>query len=157
MSAPHAHLMLTHAPIFFSLVGIGLIVVAMARRSPELRTAGCSLLIAAAISAIAVYVTGEASEKPVEQLAGVSETFVEQHAEAAKVSLVFGELLGLLAAAMLFIDGRKQRFLTAAATAVVFVGAIEMLTFAYTANLGGQIRHTEIRPSASQAFPHAFR
>lgn len=150
MSAPHLHLMLTHAPIVFSLVGLGMFVVAIARRSAELRAASCWVIIAAAITAVAVYVTGEASEDAIEHIAGVSERFIEQHADAAKVSLAGSELLGLLAAFILFIDARKARGVAVTAAALLFVGAVEMLSFAYTANLGGQIRHTEIRPGTTQ-------
>lgn len=152
MTAPHLHLMLTHAPIFFSIVGLGIFVAAIARRSPELRAASYWILIAAAISAVAVYVTGEASEDTIEHIAGVSERFIEQHADAAKVSLAGSGLLGVLAAIVLFIDARKARFFTATAAAVLFVGAVEMLSFTYTANLGGQIRHTEIRPDTAPMF-----
>jgi len=151
MNVPHLHLMLTHAPIFISLVGICMLVVAIVRKSSELRAASYWLLIAAALLAIAVYVTGEASEEAIEHLAGVSKRFIEEHADAARISLIGSELLGILAALGLFVERRRSHLLRAVVGAVLVTGALEMLSFTYTANLGGQIRHTEIRPGATQA------
>jgi uncharacterized membrane protein len=143
----HLHLLLTHAPIFFSLIGLGILVAAAVRRSSDLRVTAYCLLVLAGLLTIPVYLTGEASEDTVKQLAGVTETTIEQHADAAKLSLIGSELLGLLALFGLLSKRIAPKVMTATTTVVLLVGAVVVLSFANTANLGGQIRHTEIQSS----------
>lgn len=145
----HLHLLLTHAPIFFSIIGLGIVVVAAARRSSDLRVTAYSLIVLAALLTIPVYLTGEASEDTVKNLAGVVETNIEQHADAAKLSLIGSELLGLLAVFALLSKRIAPKLMTATTTAVLLVGAVVVLSFANTANLGGQIRHPEIQSGAA--------
>jgi len=145
----HLHLLLTHAPIFFSIIGLGIVVVAAARRSSDLRVTAYSLIVLAALLTIPVYLTGEASEDTVKNLAGVVETTIERHADAAKLSLIGSELLGLLAVFALLSKRFAPKLMTATTTAVLLVGAVVVLSFANTANLGGQIRHPEIQSGSA--------
>jgi uncharacterized membrane protein len=144
MTAPHLHLILTHAPIFVSAIGLFGLIVALMRRSDELQWASYWLLVGAALVAIPVFLSGEASEEVIERLPGVSEALIDAHATAAKVSLFGSEVLGVLALTNLTLARRTLRSAIATGTAL-FVGALVMLSFTYTANLGGQIRHSEIR------------
>ena len=127
MTAPHLHLILTHAPIFVSLVGLLGLLIAVVRRSEELKRASYWLLVGAALVSIPVFLSGEASEEVIERLPGVSEALIDAHATAAKISLFGSELLGLLALAYLTVAQRSSRSAIATSTAL-FLGAFVMLS-----------------------------
>jgi uncharacterized membrane protein len=99
---------------------------------------------AIAVVAVVVYFTGGAAEDAVEKLAGVSERAIERHEEAAEVTTVAIGVLGALSALGLLVlrTRRAPRWLAFAG----LVGSIAVSgLMAWTANLGGQIRHTEIQ------------
>jgi hypothetical protein len=151
MSIPHLHLILTHAPIFAVLFGVIVLAAALLRRSTELRWTAYALFVAGALVAIPVFLSGEGSEKALEHVVGVSEAIVEAHADAARVSLIAIEALGVLSLVALVIERVRPQFIAAAAAILVIAGSLTSASLGYTANLGGQIRHTEIRSTALNA------
>jgi hypothetical protein len=151
MSIPHLHLILTHAPIFAVLFGVAVLVAALLRRSPELRWTAYALFVAGALVTIPVFLSGEGSEEALEHVAGVSKTVIEAHADAAKVSLIAIEALGVLSLVAFVMERMRPQFIAAAAAVLVIAGSLTAASLGYTANLGGQIRHSEIRTTALSA------
>ena len=149
MDAAHAHLILNHIPV----VGLGaallLLLYALARKNDEMKKAALAGFVLLALVAIPVFLTGKAAEDLVEHLPGVTEAFIEQHEEAATASLIAIELLGAVSLAGLFFTRRSNAIPKwfAAVSLVASLGVAGVIT--WTANLGGQIRHTEIRSGAS--------
>ncbi|MGN6387075.1 MAG: hypothetical protein ACTHMT_12640, partial [Verrucomicrobiota bacterium] len=85
----------------------------------------------------------------VQQLAGVSKPIIERHEEAASIALTSIVVLGVasMAGALWF---RRRAQLPKWCSATIL--CLAMLTsgfMAWTANLGGQIRHSEIRKEAA--------
>ena len=151
MNIAHLHLMLNHFPVVGNVIVALLLALALYRRSDELGRA--SLLLAALVGAVSVvvYFTGEPAEELVERLPGVSEAITEQHEEAALVATIVVAALGALSLVALAMHrGRRalSRRTTGAALALALVACGVM---GYTAFLGGQVRHTEIRPGAVTA------
>ena len=151
MNIAHLHLILNHFPVVGSVIVALLLALALYRRSDELGRA--ALLLAALVGAvsIAVYFTGEPAEELVERLPGVSEAITEQHEEAALVATIVVAALGALSLVVLGMHrGRRalSRRTTGAALALALVASGVM---GYTAFLGGQVRHTEIRPGGVAA------
>jgi len=132
MNATQIHLALNHIPVLLSITG-GLILLfgLIKKNTPVMRTA-LILLVAAALFTLPVYLTGEGTEEAVEKLPGVSENIIERHEDMALLSL-----------ALIFLTG----FIAIVSLVIAFVS---FGTFAQTAHLGGQIRHTELRSSVSQ-------
>jgi len=151
MDPVHIHLLLNHIPVIGSLVAVPLLLYALLRRSDELKKLSLLVFVLVAVAAIPVYLTGEPAEETVEKLAGVSEMIMEQHEDVAKTAMVSTMISGALALLGLFLvrGGRKVAnwfivllFISSAATAGIM---------ARTANLGGQIRHSEIRAGSPDA------
>jgi uncharacterized membrane protein len=144
MNMAHLHLMLTHVPVIGTAFALVLLVVALARRSDELKKAALWAFAVAALIAIPVYLTGEPAEESVEQLAGVTDDAIEQHEESAQAAFALILILGGIA-------GAGLAFLRAKAVPQWFAISLLALSVAtsgmlgWTANTGGQIRHTEIR------------
>jgi hypothetical protein len=89
------------------------------------------------------YLTGEHAEEVVEHLAGVAEASVEAHEAAAFVSLSLAGALGILGLFGLW-QVRAVATVPGRLAWVSLVGAaVVALSMAWTANLGGLIRHPE--------------
>lgn len=146
MNAAHLHLALNHLPVVGLLFALALIVVALRTRSPELARVALWSLVVVAVLGLLAYLTGEGAEEVVERLAGVSEAAIESHEEAALVAVLLVGGLGALAGAGLWLqaqgDGLRRGFLVLTLAATLLVAG----WMAWTANLGGRIRHAEIRP-----------
>lgn len=149
MSVLHLHLLLNHIPVVGALFALLLFSVALTRR--ETVSAKFALAFTAAIAAVAVavYFTGGAAEEAVENLAGVTERAIDRHEEAAELTTIAFSIFGGLSLLALIAFRSKQT-----PRWVAFVGLVGALTVSglmgWTANLGGQIRHTEIQTSAGQ-------
>jgi hypothetical protein len=145
MDSTHVHLALSHVPVIVVPIGIILLLFGAVRRNRDDMLVAMVLFVLAALAAGAVFLTGEAAEEAVEDLPGVSHAVVERHEEFASATLAAVVTLGavsVVSAALLFRKG-KVTFAAIGATAVVSLVAAVMLL--QTANLGGQVRHTEIR------------
>jgi len=98
--------------------------------------------------AVAVYLTGEPAQEAVEKLPGFPERLIDRHEDAALLATILTGTIGALALAALVFYRRRP--LPRSLTAVALVCALgTAVTMAYTANLGGQIRHAEIRGGAA--------
>jgi len=148
----HLHLALNHLPLVGVLVGGLLLAWGLFRdEEPVIRAALGTLLLAGA-AAVGVYFTGEPAEELVESLAGVSETALEAHEEAALWAAVGGGALAALALVSLAV-GRMRRATRLLAGITLAAAAVVLGVMAWTANLGGEIRHPEIRRGAAVEAP----
>lgn len=148
MNWPHLHLMLNHVPVLGTVFGLALLAWGSYRRNVSLQRAALVTFVLAALVAIPVFLTGEPTEEAVEDLAGVAGNAIDAHEAAALVSLIGVELLGALALAGLLLA--RSRFSPALAVrAALGVAIVTAGLMAWTANLGGRIRHSELRAGGS--------
>ena len=139
----HLHLMASHLPVIGVLLLIPLLLIALMRRSDELSRLALWGAAGIALSAVVVYLTGEPTEEGVERLAGISETMIERHEQIALISTIALAVFGVLALVTLFRMRGKQLSRGIVVSALFCVIALSG-AFAWTANLGGKIRHSEI-------------
>ena len=149
MNWAHVHLMLNHLPVLGTIFGLLLLAWAVVRRDERLQRAGLATFVLTALAAIPVFLTGEPSEKIVEDLAGTAEAAIEAHEEAAVIALIAIEALGAMALAALFLFRKRGVPRPLAGAALVFALATAGW-MAQTANLGGRIRHAELGATATQ-------
>lgn len=145
MNPTHVHLLITHFPIFGSLLGAFVLGYALWTKSDHTKTAAYLIFILAALGGTVAYLTGEDAEESVEHMSGVSHERIEEHEDAA--SFAFAALLVTGAASIggIFVVSRKASSENTVAVVVFVVSVITFTIAARTAYLGGQIRHeTEI-------------
>ena len=147
MNGAHIHLLLNHLPVVGTLIGVLLLAMAAWRRNGEIRAAALAVFVFSAVAAIPAHLTGESAEERVEHLPGVSEAIIERHESAALASTAALGLLGVMALAALWVGGRGARLPRPLRLSIAVLSVLTMGLMARTANLGGQIRHTEIRAS----------
>jgi len=155
MTWAHIHLALNHVPVIGILLAILLLGAAVFRPNDVLQRTSYWLLAGLALVAVLVYFTGEPAEELVEGLPGFSEALVEHHEEAALIATIGMAILGL-AAAVALVRGRRESTAKSSAypRVVLLLALVVGGLMMWTANLGGQIRHSEIR-SGTAAIPSA--
>lgn len=152
LSSAHIHLAINHLPVVGALLTAATLALAALSRSTSIRNLGFGLLVFAAVSTLPAYFSGEGAEEMVEHRPGVSEKLIEQHEEAALRALAVTLVAGVVAAAALFgVRLRRERvvrplFAVALLSALTATGLMGQ-----AANLGGQIRHDEIRAQNADA------
>jgi|ERR1051326_332988 uncharacterized membrane protein len=152
MNLVHLHLLLNHFPVIGVLIAALLLAVAVGRRSGELAKASLALLALVGTMAVLVFFTGEPAQEAVEKLPGISERVIDHHEDAARLATIVTAAMGAFALGALAVY--RRRALPHLLTLLALLGAVgSTAMMGYAANLGGQIRHTEIRngslPSAT--------
>jgi uncharacterized membrane protein len=149
MNWAYVHLILNHVPVLGTIFGLALLAWALMRRNEPLQRTALATFIVVAVAALPVFFTGEPAEHMVEHLAGTAEPAIKAHEAAALAALIAVEILGVMSlGALLLFRGRVvARAVIAAELAVALATAGLM---AQTANLGGKIRHEELRAAGMQ-------
>lgn len=145
MNATQIHLALTHVPVILSFTGLAFLLGSFFIKNAMLTKVAFFTLAAAALFAIPVYLTGEGTEHAIENLPGVSEPIIEEHEEIAKIALIVIIITGLAAVAGIFFINR-EKLAKLLRIGVVILALVSAGLLAQTAHLGGQVRHSEIRP-----------
>jgi len=148
MNATHVHLLLNHFPVIGTLIGSGLILWGIIKKQDQLKFAGAVVLSLMAIIAIPVYLTGEPAEESVEDLAGVTESAIKLHEDAATIAIILMSITGLASLAAIFLTWQKKLSAKTAYLAAFILSVICFAAMARTGYFGGQIRHTEIAGAA---------
>ena len=150
MDPVHLHLMLNHLPVVGTLFAFLLLGFALIKRSNELKKVALGTFAIIAALAIPAYLTGEPAEELAEKLPGVTESVIDPHEDAAKIAFALILATGAVALSGLVVLRAKtvpQLF----AVSVLALSLAAASALAWTANLGGKIRHTELRSDAPPA------
>jgi len=149
MDATHLHLVLTHFPIVGTIIGIAILVYGLFSKNLEIQKVALVTFVLMSIVTIPVFLTGGEAEETVEHIAGVSEQIIEDHEELAEKAIWLMGLLGVLSLIGFYAMVKKRSF---AKTVTIITLVISLGTFgifAQVGNLGGQIRHSEIRSDST--------
>lgn len=141
--------MLNHFPVWGTVFGCLLLVIALARKSEELKKASLILFAVTAAVAIPVYLTGEPALRMIRFQPGFSKAVTEQHQEVAQLAFFIVMVVGvaaLVGLAWFRRDKLVPRWFTVALLVLSLLGSGMII---WTANLGGRVRHTEIRDQFS--------
>ena len=143
MNAAYFHITLVHLPVILTPLGVVLLMVAHLRSSLSVARVALGILIAASVIAIPAFLLGEGAEEIIEHLPGISESLIEEHEEFAEVGL-WATIAAGLASLCAWVAISRGAFLERALLITTFfVSSIASVALAYTAHLGGSIRHPE--------------
>ena len=142
----HLHLLLNHLHIIVTALALALLAVAVWRDDDTLTRTGLVFLVGAALSALPAYLTGEGAEDAVEKLPGVTEALIERHSDIALVAAIVVGALGIGALWALWRYRRPVRVPRAFLLVMIIGSFAGSGLMAWTGLLGGEIRHTEVRP-----------
>lgn len=148
MNLAHVHLLLNHVPTVGMIVALGVFLVAIVAKSDDLKRASLGLFFLIALIAIPTFATGTAAELALSKNTEVSTPVVQAHETAAFIALWFLELTGGLAWLGLWQYRRLARVPQATLMSVLLMALVSFGLMARAANIGGDIRHPEIRTAA---------
>ncbi len=145
MEPAHLHLISTHVPVLGTLFGLCLLGFGAVRGSEDLKKAGLVTFVVAALVTILAYLSGEPAQDALKGIAGVTKEAAEQHQEMAQMAFVAMMVLGVVAltGTVLYRNGKPvSRWYLGLSLGVALLTSGLM---GWTANLGGKVRHSEIR------------
>jgi uncharacterized membrane protein len=143
MNLAHLHLLLNHFPTVGLGIALGLFLAALLKKSEDLKQASFVAFFLLGLVAIPVYLTGSAAQVVLEDQPNVSQQVMAAHKDAALLALILMEITGLVAWIALW------RFRRWHQTAVLVLAIVTFGLMARAANIGGHIRHPEIRAAAT--------
>lgn len=144
MNFAHVHLVLNHIPVVGVPVALVFLVIGYLKKNLATQQLALQILLTLSAMAIPVYLTGEPAEKVVENFTGITESLIEAHEDAAVVSLVLMILTGVASLVSLrFLRQEGRTRVIVLGTIAIAIAAV--VSIGYTANLGGKVRHSEIR------------
>ena len=147
MNEAHLHLLLNHFPIIGTLFGVVFLGYGLFAKNKSILHAGLLILFLMALLAIPTQLTGGGAEEIVERL-GVDHDVIHEHEEAAEVAIWFMAGLGVLSLVTLLISRRtsgRDSVLRILYIATLVFSVVVFVMMARVGNLGGEIRHTEVR------------
>ncbi len=147
MDTTHLHLLLNHFPTIGFIIGLGFFIVSLIAKSDDLKQGSLAVFVGIAILSIPTYITGNAAYETIQDLPDVKQSIVETHEGAAFLALIVIELVGAVAWLGLWQFRRTRRLPGATTVALLALSLVAMALVAGAANIGGEIRHTEIRPA----------
>ena len=154
MNWPHVHLALNHVPVLGTAFLALLLVVALARRSEELKRVSLMSLVLLAALSIPIKFTGDFASEALQNNPAFDPARVSHHEQTADQATTGVFIMGLLALAGLIAARRGKPVPTWALISVLIATLATFALMLRTANAGGQIRHPEIRPmNAPNAVP----
>lgn len=153
MLATHVHLILNHIPILLVPLAGVILALGYKKANPTLRKVAYGLLMLAAAVSIPVFLTGEPAEDVVENLPQISESIIEEHEEAAETAYIATLATGAFALLGFALFLRRPGTELHVAKVVMALSLVGSGLLFYTGNLGGQIRHSEIRSDATSSGP----
>jgi uncharacterized membrane protein len=153
MSLTHVHLLLNHFPTIGMIVGLGLFLLAIVAASDDLKRASLGVFFMIALLSIPTFITGTASRLALKKNTEVSMPMIDAHETAAFVALWPMELTGALGWLGLWQYRRLSRVPQGTVIAVLLAGLVTFGLMARAANIGGEIRHPEIRTEGVEPPP----
>ena len=149
MNAPHWHLAINHLPVVGVFLVMLLLGYALVRGRGELYGVSLGALVLLALATVPVFFTGRGADEALMENADIDDKLVHLHEAAANLAFIGMGVLGVVALAALWL-GRKLPHLSRGVAAFLFVLALaETALMGRAANLGGNIRHPEIRAIGS--------
>lgn len=138
------HLALCHVPAITLVCGWAWLAFGLWRQSRDIQRAALVTLAVAGLLSIPLYMSGESAVGMVKGLPGFSDAFLERHEALAGVALAGHLVLGVAAIAGWF-QSRGRALLRWLGISLLGAGVVVIGLVLWTASLGGQVRHSEIR------------
>jgi len=162
MDPAHVHLLLNHVPTAGFVIGLMLFVSSLIARNSELKRASLVIFVGIALVTIPTYVSGNAAEEvlceggakaPACMDPGVSKSLIRIHEDAALLAFAAIILTGAFAWLGLWQIRRTSRAENWNLAVILLLSLVAFGLVARAANIGGEIRHPQIRSAREAVTP----
>jgi uncharacterized membrane protein len=151
MNPSHLHLLLNHFPTVGFSIAIGLFVAGLFGKSESLQRVSLVILFLTAALTITTYVSGNDAQQEMLENPDLPQALISAHESAALIAFIFMQLTGFFAWLGLWLWRRVGRLATWNIAAVLILSVVSFGLMARAANMGGEIRHSEIHDSKEAA------
>ena len=127
------------------MIGGGLFLLSLIINSDDLKRASLAVLLGISLIAIPTYMSGNGAQDAIRSVPAVSKSLIEAHEGAALIGLAFMEVTGAFAWLALWQFRRLARVPGWNLTVILVLTVVSFGFMARAANMGGEIRHEEIR------------
>ena len=148
MNWPHVHLLVNHVPILGGIFALVVLAWGAVRRERAVLSLGLGLFVFLAAASIAVHSTGERAVDSALHLPDVTRELVDRHESAAGKATTVYFVAGLAALGGLIAFRRRPAYPGWYLAVMLVLGLANAAAVAWAGLLGGEIRHTEVRPGA---------
>jgi hypothetical protein len=145
MDLTHIHLLLNHFPSIGFIIGGGLFLLSLFMKSDDLELVSLVILLGVALIAIPTYMSGNGAADAIKSRPGVTKSLIETHEGTAFVAMGFMLLTGGFAWLGLW---QIRRLAHVPNWNLAVIGVLTLVSLGLmirVSNLGGEIRHEEIR------------
>lgn len=139
----HIHLLLNHFPTVGMIVGLSLFLLALLKRSEELKRAALAVFFAIALISLPTYMSGYSAQKSLRGVRTVSQDVINFHQRSALLALFVMEATGVVAWYGLWCS-RTRAMGPRITAAAMLLSAVTIGLMGSAANVGGEIQHPEI-------------
>ncbi len=145
MNPTHAHLFMNHLPFLGSAFTFIFLMYSFHKKNTDFIKLFLWVFVFFAVLTIPVFLTGDPAGEVVKNIPGINEELVDNHETAGYVSLILVEITGALALLGIYLIGKTADTARWFRYTFIILAFASIVSFGWTANLGGQIRHSEIR------------
>jgi uncharacterized membrane protein len=145
LSPTHVHLLLNHFPTIGFIIGIILFVAGLVAKSDHIKQAALVVFAGIALLTIPTYCTGNAAERALRTNPDAPHALILMHESAAFFSLLWMIVTGGFAWLGLWQYRRMLHLPRWNVGVILILSVVTLVTVSRAANLGGEIRHPEIR------------
>jgi hypothetical protein len=155
MNWAQAHLLLNHLPVLGLVYSLLVLVGSFFCYRRELQRTALALFVVTALGTIPTYLTGEPAEHVVRDMPEVERDLIDVHQDWATASLIGIEVVGVVSLVGLYLAW-KSTLPEMLVQVCLLLALVSFAIVGWTAHLGGQIHHSEIRAGFVQP-PHKPR
>lgn len=150
MTGAHLHLLVNHVPILGALFALALLAASYVWAPEVLRRTALVVLVGTGIAGAVANFTGEPAEDVIRGYPGVKREVIHEHEEMGESAFIVSAIVGVLALGAL-VRWRRSPLPAGVAGAALVGALVTSGIMGYVGLLGGRIRHTEVRPGATDA------
>ncbi len=151
MNEAHFHLLVNHLPIIFPLAGAIVLITGLFSKSEAVKRTAFMIFILGAISAIFAMISGGGAEEVVEKLNEVSESFISNHEDSAKIFSILSYILGGVSIFGLWGSIKEKAFSNIVSIGILIFTFVVLFFAKQTGTSGEEISHKEIRSGSITA------
>ena len=149
MNDAHLHMVVNHFPIIGTIFGLGILIAGIFMKNTVIKNVAYILFVVAAIFAAVSMATGEGAEEIAEKLPAVTDQIIHEHEEMAEKLALVLYALGVISLLGLYLNFKNHTKAVAVSYIALVVAFIGVFFGKQTGTTGGEVRHTEIRATAT--------
>jgi hypothetical protein len=147
MNLAHVHIVINHIPSLGMVVAACLLIFSIVKKNDGLKKISFQLLVAMSLMALPTFMTGSAAEAMIRNQSDATKGLIQAHENSAIWTLALISITGTFAWFGLWQYRRFSRPGFGNTTIVVILSLLTAAAILKTANMGGDITHTEARMS----------